>query len=137
MPAHTHDRRMEAYLYFDLPEAARVVHLMGEPTETRHLIVANRQATIAPSWSIHSGVGTSNYSFIWAMAGENCGGLVGHVKQVLDGNRQATQRRLAAGRHGRRGPGGAAGHIGVAAKVTFGNGLRSSQDLQRAGPPAG
>ncbi|MEC5200970.1 4-deoxy-L-threo-5-hexosulose-uronate ketol-isomerase [Arthrobacter sp. PL16] len=71
MPAHTHDRRMEAYLYFDLPEEARVVHLMGEPTETRHLIVGNQQAVISPSWSIHSGVGSASYSFVWAMAGEN------------------------------------------------------------------
>ncbi|WP_372594506.1 5-dehydro-4-deoxy-D-glucuronate isomerase [Actinotalea sp.] len=71
MPAHTHDRRMEAYLYFDLPEDARVIHLMGEPTETRHLVVANEEATIAPSWSVHSGVGTASYSFVWAMAGEN------------------------------------------------------------------
>jgi len=71
MPAHTHDRRMEAYLYFDLPEDARVIHLMGEPTETRHLVVGNHQATIAPSWSVHSGVGTASYSFVWAMAGEN------------------------------------------------------------------
>jgi len=71
MPAHTHDRRMEAYLYFDLPAEARVVHLMGEPTETRHLVVANEQAIISPSWSVHSGVGTASYSFVWAMAGEN------------------------------------------------------------------
>jgi 4-deoxy-L-threo-5-hexosulose-uronate ketol-isomerase len=71
MPAHTHDRRMEAYLYFGLPDDARVVHFMGEPAETRHLMVANRQATIAPSWSIHSGVGSASYSFVWAMAGEN------------------------------------------------------------------
>ena len=71
MPAHTHDRRMEAYLYLDVPADARVVHLMGEPTQTRHLIVGNRQAIISPSWSIHSGVGTQAYSFIWAMAGEN------------------------------------------------------------------
>lgn len=71
MPAHTHDRRMEAYLYFDLPEDARVIHLMGQPQETRHLVVANDQAVISPSWSIHSGVGTKAYSFVWAMAGEN------------------------------------------------------------------
>lgn len=71
MPAHTHDRRTECYLYFGLPEDARVVHLLGEPTETRHLVVADRQAVISPSWSIHSGVGTSAYSFVWAMAGEN------------------------------------------------------------------
>ena len=71
MPAHTHDRRMEAYLYLDVPADARVVHLMGEPTQTRHLIVGNREAIISPSWSIHSGVGTQAYSFIWAMAGEN------------------------------------------------------------------
>lgn len=71
MPAHTHERRMESYLYFDVPEDARVVHLMGEPQETRHLIVANEQGIISPSWSIHSGVGTQSYSFIWAMAGEN------------------------------------------------------------------
>ena len=71
MPAHTHDRRMEAYLYFDLPPEARIIHLMGEPSETRHLVVANEEATIAPSWSVHSGVGTASYSFVWAMAGEN------------------------------------------------------------------
>lgn len=71
MPAHTHDRRMEVYLYFDVAEDARVVHLMGEPTETRHLIVGDEQAVISPNWSLHSGVGTKSYSFIWAMAGEN------------------------------------------------------------------
>jgi 4-deoxy-L-threo-5-hexosulose-uronate ketol-isomerase len=71
MPAHTHDRRTECYLYFDLPEDARVVHLMGEREETRHLLVADRQAVISPSWSLHSGVGTAAYSFVWAMAGEN------------------------------------------------------------------
>ncbi|MDT0166010.1 5-dehydro-4-deoxy-D-glucuronate isomerase [Actinotalea sp. AC32] len=71
MPAHTHDRRMEAYLYFDLPDDARVVHLMGRPDETRHLLVANQEAIISPSWSVHSGVGTASYSFVWAMAGEN------------------------------------------------------------------
>ena len=71
LPAHTHDRRTECYLYFDLPEDARVVHLMGQPAETRHLVVANEQAIIAPSWSVHSGVGSASYSFVWAMAGEN------------------------------------------------------------------
>lgn len=71
MPAHTHDRRTECYLYFDLPDEARVVHLMGEREETRHLIVGDRQAIISPSWSLHSGVGTAAYSFVWAMAGEN------------------------------------------------------------------
>lgn len=71
MPAHTHDRRMEAYLYFNVADDARVVHLMGEPKETRHLIVANEQAVISPNWSLHSGVGTKAYSFVWAMAGEN------------------------------------------------------------------
>ena len=71
MPAHTHERRTEVYLYFDLPDDAIVVHLMGEPGETRHLIVRDGEVALSPAWSIHSGCGTSNYTFCWAMGGEN------------------------------------------------------------------
>lgn len=71
MPAHVHDRRMEAYLYIDLPDTARVLHLMGEPTETRPLVCANEEGAISPPWSIHCGAGTQAYTFIWAMAGDN------------------------------------------------------------------
>lgn len=71
MPAHTHERRMEAYLYFNVQPSQVVFHFMGEPTETRHIVVRNHQLVLSPSWSIHSGCGTQNYSFVWGMLGEN------------------------------------------------------------------
>jgi 4-deoxy-L-threo-5-hexosulose-uronate ketol-isomerase len=71
MPAHTHERRTEVYMYFDMDKDSTVFHIMGKKVETRHIVAVKGQAVISPMWSIHSGCGTSNYSFAWAMGGEN------------------------------------------------------------------
>ncbi|MFC0271804.1 5-dehydro-4-deoxy-D-glucuronate isomerase [Metabacillus herbersteinensis] len=71
MPCHTHERRMEVYFYFEMEGDTRVFHLMGQPQETRHILMSNEQAVLSPSWSIHSGIGSRNYTFIWGMCGEN------------------------------------------------------------------
>ena len=71
MPAHTHERRMEVYMYFEVPEDQAIIHLMGQPQQTRHIVMTNEQAVISPSWSIHAAAGTASYTFIWAMGGEN------------------------------------------------------------------
>lgn len=81
MPAHTHLRRMEAYLYFNVPQGQKILHMMGEPQETRPVWLNNEQAVISPNWSIHCAAGTSNYTFIWGMAGEN---LIYNDMQTID-----------------------------------------------------